>query len=779
MSFTDINNLTITNGVDPVTGDPVLNFSVAMSANFSGATSLSLLYWLRNNNQTWITLSRSNTTDSFSSTIQLSPYATSGEYEIRRIDVYDNSSNLVEFSTDQLKNEFGFNTSTFLQNQNSDSIAPSVISLEVGLPTFSSDAILIPMTVKASDDSSGLNSAFIIELTSPSGTSIQQWCYFDENGEFSGDFSLSKDSASGNYSFNTIRLFDEAGNSNLSQTWLAANSNPIEIDNSNSDATPPTLESFQLSAEFDPVSGRPRIVMSGSSEDPASGVSGIYLRMQAPATSTGVLDTWVYHSYSGSPSVDFLNYKSLTSEFRPGVYTVDYLRLNDIAGNQVYFNSAQLSQLGFDHSINVFYQEIVNNTPIVGSDQSDYIFGSNASDDSLIGGMGNDYLFSGDGTDTLYSGQGDDFVDGGNGNDLIIGGNGAGNDTYVGGAGFDTVKYTSATAGIVVNLAAGTATSRFGGDAAGIGSDTLNGIENIIAGDYDDILYGNDSNNNIDGGAGNDLFYADRGDDIIDGGSGIDIVEYASNRRNFTVEQIGSQFIITNANFGTDTLTSIEFLKFNGDIISITDALKNTTDTSNPTTPTTTPIKPPNLIDSIIINPDGSQKNTDSTASTADFLSNNFGISIDSARAWVLERINKPREIYDICVSNGITSNMLAAIVQESFPSITMTGDVVNTWLISQGVPVLTNASNIDTNTNSTVATATYLNNNFGISIDSARAWVMDRINAPREIYDICAGNGITSHMLAAVVQESFPLITITGGVVNEWFVSQGIPALA
>jgi hypothetical protein len=33
--------------------------------------------------------------------------------------------------------------------------------------------------------------------------------------------------------------------------------------------------------------------------------------------------------------------------------------------------------------------------------------------------------------------------------------------------------------------------------------------------------------------------------------------------------------------------------------------------------------------------------------------------------------------------------------------------------------------------------------------------------------------------MLAAVVQESFPLITITGGVVNEWFVSQGIPALA
>ena len=327
MSFTDINNLTFTSGINTVNGNPILNFSVAMSANFSNATSLSLLYWLRNNNQTWIDLTRTNTTDPFTSTIQLSPFATSGEYEIRSIRVYDNSSNLVEFSTAQLNDEFGFNTSTFLQNQNSDSTAPSLISLDVGLPTFSSDAILIPMTVKASDDSSGLNSAFIIELTSPSGTSIQQWCYFDENGEFSGDFLLSKDSASGNYSFNTIRLFDEAGNSNLSQTWLAANSSPIQIDNSNSDSTPPILESFQLSAEFDPNSGRPRIVMSGTSDDPASGVKGVYLRMRPPAESSGVLDTWIYYNYSGSPSVDFLNYKSLTSEFRPGIYTVDYLSL--------------------------------------------------------------------------------------------------------------------------------------------------------------------------------------------------------------------------------------------------------------------------------------------------------------------------------------------------------------------------------------------------------------------------------------------------------------------
>ena len=94
------------------------------------------------------------------------------------------------------------------------------------------------------------------------------------------------------------------------------------------------------------------------------------------------------------------------------------------------------------------------------------------------------------------------LIDAGAGNDLIIGGNGAGDDSYDGGSDIDTIKYTSATDDITVDLSQGTATSTNGGDAAGIGSDTLSNIENIIGGNYNDQLIGDAANNIFTGEKG-------------------------------------------------------------------------------------------------------------------------------------------------------------------------------------------------------------------------------------------------------------------------------------
>ena len=138
--------------------------------------------------------------------------------------------------------------------------------------------------------------------------------------------------------------------------------------------------------------------------------------------------------------------------------------------------------------------------------------------DSLTGGAGTDSLSGGAGNDTLYSGDGNDVVDGGDGADLIIGGDGAGNDRYNGGAGVDTVKYTSATAAITVNLGTGSATSTAGKDAAKIGTDTLSNIENVIAGNYNDIIKGSKVANVLTGGLGTDSLYGgvDKVKDIFD-----------------------------------------------------------------------------------------------------------------------------------------------------------------------------------------------------------------------------------------------------------------------
>lgn len=165
---------------------------------------------------------------------------------------------------------------------------------------------------------------------------------------------------------------------------------------------------------------------------------------------------------------------------------------------------------------------------------------------TMDAGAGNDLVVTGGGPDNIAGGTGDDIVatNGGNdnvaagdGNDLVIGGSGEGNDKYDGGKGIDTVKYTSATASITVNLSAKTnqAYAIAGGDAAKIGVDQLALIENVIAGNYDDVIVGSkvanrlegeDGRDTIRGEAGNDAIVGGKGGDTLMGGRGTDIFIY-------------------------------------------------------------------------------------------------------------------------------------------------------------------------------------------------------------------------------------------------------------
>jgi Ca2+-binding RTX toxin-like protein len=162
----------------------------------------------------------------------------------------------------------------------------------------------------------------------------------------------------------------------------------------------------------------------------------------------------------------------------------------------------------------------------------------NGGNDRLDGAAGNDVVAGGDGSDVLKGGLGDDRLDGGADNDLLEGG--AGNDVLVGGSGMDTADYYSSSTGVAVNLALQVAQNTGGG-----GTDTLNGIENILGSNSNDSLTGDaldnilrgyggsDSlnggagNNLLDGRDGNDTFVAHLGNDTIEGGTGIDTVDYS------------------------------------------------------------------------------------------------------------------------------------------------------------------------------------------------------------------------------------------------------------
>jgi Ca2+-binding RTX toxin-like protein len=217
-------------------------------------------------------------------------------------------------------------------------------------------------------------------------------------------------------------------------------------------------------------------------------------------------------------------------------------------------------------------------------------FGGSAGNDTLVGGGGEgDYVFYGaigqginlnfetgvvtkngsDGTDALngiYSGHGTSFADtvtmndgvGGyifarGGNDTLLGGDendnfiaGSGADSMDGGGGEDNADYGddgfddagASTHGVIVNLSdddvtftigdgshtvlAGTAYDNWGN------TDTLTNIERVNGSQFDDVLVGNDSQNELSGGDGNDLLIGngvqDDEDDNYDGGDGNDTI---------------------------------------------------------------------------------------------------------------------------------------------------------------------------------------------------------------------------------------------------------------
>ena len=162
---------------------------------------------------------------------------------------------------------------------------------------------------------------------------------------------------------------------------------------------------------------------------------------------------------------------------------------------------------------------------VTGSWYNDFLIGTDG-DNVLTGLSGDDILDGGFSTDTLY-GDAD--------NDTLKGGGGA--DRLYGGTGTDTASYFDSYDGVLVSLITGTAAY---GDAEG---DRLDSIENLMGSRYDDILWGDNGSNGINGmdgndtirgfgdadsllgGDGNDQLFGGDGDDLLSGDEGIDTMD--------------------------------------------------------------------------------------------------------------------------------------------------------------------------------------------------------------------------------------------------------------
>jgi Ca2+-binding RTX toxin-like protein len=91
-----------------------------------------------------------------------------------------------------------------------------------------------------------------------------------------------------------------------------------------------------------------------------------------------------------------------------------------------------------------------------------------------------------------------------------------GNDTITGN-GDTRITFTNATAGVTVDLAAGTAI----GDAS-VGTDTFSGVSRVRGSNFNDTISGGSGNNTLEGQNGNDTLTGRGGNDTLTGGTGAD-----------------------------------------------------------------------------------------------------------------------------------------------------------------------------------------------------------------------------------------------------------------
>lgn len=177
-----------------------------------------------------------------------------------------------------------------------------------------------------------------------------------------------------------------------------------------------------------------------------------------------------------------------------------------------------------------------------------------------IGGTGNELanvIAGNEGANSLSGLVGDDTMLGGAGADTLRGG--LDDDSMVGGEGIDTAEFFSTTGGVMVDLAAET--------ASGFGNDTLVGIENVlgtnlidsIAGDGEDNrLVGRAGDDDLSGLNGNDTLEGGAGGDFMLGGDGIDLVTYGTSTGGVAASLADSGGTVGDAM--DDTFSSIENL---------------------------------------------------------------------------------------------------------------------------------------------------------------------------------------------------------------------------
>lgn len=217
---------------------------------------------------------------------------------------------------------------------------------------------------------------------------------------------------------------------------------------------------------------------------------------------------------------------TITEAAAGGIDTLDFTgSSNDVNVN---LNTAGAQVVNANLTLNMTAASVSQIENLTGGDANDLLVGNaldntlsgGAGDDTLTGNAGNDTLNGGDGNDTININGGADIVDGGSGDDILnFSGNGDGT-SATGGTGSNIFCFLTGVVGHYLLTSQGTDTLDFSAFGTGITLDLnssadqdvggglflqlVNLFSNVIGTAFNDVISGNNLDNNLQGGAGMD-----------------------------------------------------------------------------------------------------------------------------------------------------------------------------------------------------------------------------------------------------------------------------------
>jgi Ca2+-binding RTX toxin-like protein len=153
------------------------------------------------------------------------------------------------------------------------------------------------------------------------------------------------------------------------------------------------------------------------------------------------------------------------------------------------------------------------------------------------GGAGNDWIVGGSGTDDLDGGPGDDVLSGLGGNDSFrVAEQQDGADIINGGPGYDDVSYELRNEPLTLNLCLSNVALGCSGEECSCSApsgepgenDQIVNVEDVTAGNGDDIINGSDGAESLSGGPGADSLNGGGGSDVLYGQTGVDVLDGGS-----------------------------------------------------------------------------------------------------------------------------------------------------------------------------------------------------------------------------------------------------------